>query len=223
VRIALRVLLAIGLVVALVAVTLAAHRPFPADTTPEGAYLRIAKSIDEDQIAGMFAYLETDAQWASHTLRDERAKACARIRASYPKAEAEELLRAYAPLGDAKGGADVFALLARQKGWVTQLRRDMSGVAKVEVVGERASVVTVRGTRYPFRRRDNGIWGLTLFSAELLTEAERASRDLAVVNAAADDYDRASPTPLSSSGTHSSDRQARPSPPVDPSATSPAR
>jgi hypothetical protein len=49
----------------------------------------------------------------------------------------------------------------------------------------------VRGTRYPFRLRDNGIWGLTLFSAALAAEAERASRDLAVVNLAADDFDRA--------------------------------
>jgi hypothetical protein len=85
----------------------------------------------------------------------------------------------------------VFVLLAKQRGWITQLRRDLSGVAKVDIEGERATVVTVRGTRYSFRRRDNGIWGLTLFSATLTAEAERASRDLAVVNLAADDYDRA--------------------------------
>src|ERR1700679_1872545 len=40
------------------------HRPFPSDQTPEGAYLRIAKSIDEGHPREMFAYLETDAQWA---------------------------------------------------------------------------------------------------------------------------------------------------------------
>jgi hypothetical protein len=86
---------------------------------------------------------------------------------------------------------DVFALFAEEKGWTTRLRRDLSGVAKVEVEGVRASVVTARGTRYPFRRRENGIWGLTLFTAELVAESERAARDLAVVNAAADDYERA--------------------------------
>jgi hypothetical protein len=64
-------------------------------------------------------------------------------------------------------------------------------VARVEIDGERASVTTARGTRYPFRRRENGIWGLTIFTADLLAESERAARDLAVVNAAADDYDRA--------------------------------
>jgi hypothetical protein len=74
---------------------------------------------------------------------------------------------------------------------VAQLRRDLSGVAKVDLEGERASVVTVRGTRYAFRKRDNGMWGLTLFTAQLLAEADRASRDLAVVTAAAEDYDRA--------------------------------
>jgi hypothetical protein len=51
-------------------------------------------------------------------------------------------------------------------------------------------VVTSRGTRWPFRRRDNGIWGLTIFTAELVAEAERTTRDLEVVVAAADDYDR---------------------------------
>ena len=96
-------------------------------------------------------------------------------------------------MADLPDGADVFALLAEQKGFVRQLRRDLSGVAKVETSGPRATVVTVRGTRYPFRVRDNGIWGLTLFTAPLLAEAERASRDLAVVTAAADDYDRAKP------------------------------
>jgi hypothetical protein len=169
---------------------MAAHQPFPSDRSPDGAYLRIAQAIDEERPRGVFPYLETDAQWASFTIRDARAKACARLRSSYPKDQAEDLLAAYAPLGDAPDGADAFVLLAKQRGWITQLRRDLSGVAKVDIEGERATVVTVRGTRYSFRRRDNGIWGLTLFSAALTAEAERASRDLAVVNLAADDYDR---------------------------------
>jgi hypothetical protein len=61
----------------------------------------------------------------------------------------------------------------------------------VEIQGERATVVTARGTRYAFRRRENGIWGLTMFTAELSAEAERASRDLEVVDAAAKDYEGA--------------------------------
>jgi hypothetical protein len=173
------------------AVGIARRRPFPSDRMPEGAYLRIALAVDEDRVRDVFPYLETDAQWAAFTIRDARAKASALIRASYPKGQGGDLLKAYGPLADAPDGADVFALLAVEKGFVTELRRDLSGVARVEVEGERASVVTVRGTRYPFRRRDNGIWGLTLFSAHLLAEAERASRDLAVVTAAAEDYDRA--------------------------------
>jgi hypothetical protein len=66
----------------------------------------------------------------------------------------------------------------------------------VEIEGERASVVTAQGTRWPFRRRENGIWGLTVFTAELVTEAEKATRDLEVVTAAAADYDRATPPSL---------------------------
>ena len=74
--------------------------------------------------------------------------------------------------------------------FLPRLRRDLSGVGKVEVTGERATVETARGTRYPFRRRDNGIWGLTLFTADLVAEAERAARDWDVVEKAALDYER---------------------------------
>ena len=92
----------------------------------------------------------------------------------------------------APGGADVRAFAVR-RGWVARLDRDLSGAAHVEIQGERATVVTARGTRYPFRRRENGIWGLTIFTAELQAEAERASRDLDGVDRAAGDYDRAKP------------------------------
>jgi len=80
---------------------------------------------------------------------------------------------------------------ARERGWLDRLRRDMSGVQRVEISGERATVETARGTRYPFRRRPNGIWGTTLFTAALTTEAERAARDLQLIERAADDYRRA--------------------------------
>jgi hypothetical protein len=167
------------------------RRPFPSDRTPDGAYLRIAHAVTDERLAEVFPYLETDAQWASYTIRDARRKACDRIRASYPEPQKTELLAAYGPLAEGPDGSDVFALLAAQRGWVARLRRDLSGVDHVEVEGERASVVTARGTRYPFRRRENGIWGLTLFTAELVATAERASRDLAVVSSSADDYERA--------------------------------
>jgi hypothetical protein len=173
------------------AIAFATRQPFPSDRTPDGAYLRIALGVDEDRVRDIFPYLETDAQWAAFTIRDARAKACSLIRASYPKGQGDDLLKAYRSLAETPDGPDAFAVLAAQKGFIAQLRRDLSGVAKVEIEGERASVVTVRGTRYPFRRRDNGIWGLTLFSAQLMAEAQRASRDLAVVTAAAEDYDRA--------------------------------
>jgi len=167
------------------------HRPFPSDRTPEGAYMRIAHSMADGEIGAIFPYLETDAQWASYTIREMRAKACARIRASYPEPERTRMLASYEPFANLSDGADAFALLARLRGWVARLRKDLSGVVRTEVDGERASVVTARGTRYPFRKRENGIWGLTIFTAELMAEAERAARDFQVVTSAADDYDRA--------------------------------
>jgi hypothetical protein len=171
-----------------------AHRPFPPDTTPEGAYARIALAIAGRRPQDAFAYLETEAQWASFTIRDLRRKACSRVRASYPVAEQERLLGAWHEEADAPDGPDVFALFAARRGWTALLERDLSGVTHVEVQGERATVVTARGTRYAFRRRDNGIWGLTLFTAELDAEAERAARDLEVVDRAAADYARIPPS-----------------------------
>jgi len=168
-----------------------ARRPFPSDRTPEGAYARIALSIAERRPRDAFAYLETEAQWASYTIRDVRKRACERVRASYPAEERERLLAAWREEAEAPGGADVFALLAARRGWIPRLERDLSGVAAVEIQGERATIVTARGTRYALRRRENGIWGLTMFTAELAAEAERASRDLEVVIAAARDYDGA--------------------------------
>jgi hypothetical protein len=167
------------------------RRPFPADTTPDGAYLRIVLAISERQIREVFPYLETEAQWASYTIRDARKKATDRVRASYPPDQQRALLDGWREESDAPDGADVFALLADRRGWIARLERDLSGVTSVDVQGERATVVTGRGTRYAFRRRDNGIWGLTLFTAELAAQAERASRDLEVVEQAAHDYDSA--------------------------------
>lgn len=167
------------------------RRPFPSDRTPEGAYARIALSVAERRPRDAFAYLETEAQWASYTIRDVRKKACDRVRAAYPATERDRLLDAWRDEAAAPDGADVFALLAGRRKWVARLERDLSGVADVEIQGERATVVTARGTRYAFRRRENGIWGLTMFTAELDAEAERASRDLDVVDAAAKDYEGA--------------------------------
>lgn len=167
-----------------------ARRPFPPETRPEGAYTRIAYAVAERRPRDAFAYLETDAQWAAYTVRDMRRKACDRVRASYPPEERARLLDAWHVAGDAPDGADVFALMAVSRGWIGRLERDLSGVQHVEIAGERATVVTARGTRYPFRRRENGIWGLTIFTAELAAEAERAARDLDVVERTAADYDR---------------------------------
>lgn len=156
--------------------------------------MRIAHSVAKNDPRGFFAYLETEAQWACFTIRDMRKKASTRVAASFPEPQRSELLAKYKQFAEAPDGSDVFAIYYAERGWSNRLRKDMSGAVKVDVDGERASVVTARGTRWPFRRRDNGIWGLTVFTAELLAEAEKATRDLAVVDAAAADYDRAAPS-----------------------------
>lgn len=164
--------------------------PYPPDDTPEGAYLRLAKAVTEDHPEDCFPYLETAAQHAAFTAQGYRARARARVLESYPEPERTRLAAELEAPALAAGGPGLFALEARRRGLLGLLRRDLSGVARVERAGERATVETARGTRYAFRRRENGIWGLTLFTAVLLAEAERAARDAGRIEAAAADYDR---------------------------------
>lgn len=168
------------------------HLRYPSDRTPEGAYYRVAIAVNRNEPAQFFAYLETPAQHACYTIRDYRKKSRERVLAAYPEPERSAMAARHVAEANAPDGADVFALYARRLGWINRLRRDLSGIAKLELRGERATIETVRGTRYPFRRRsENGIWGLTLFTAALAEEAERAARDHALIERAAADYERA--------------------------------
>jgi hypothetical protein len=166
---------------------------FPKDTTPEGAYARIVLAITEGHPRECFPYLETRAEWASFTIRDYRRKAAARIEQAYPEPEKSRALTAYRRETLAPDGPDLWAALAETRGFITRLRKDLSGASRVEVSDERATIETAHGTRYTFRRRENGIWGLTMFTAELVAEAEKAARDFEMVGRAAEDYDRARP------------------------------
>ena len=168
-----------------------AHASFPSDHTPEGAYLRVVIAVNRGRAQDFFAYTETHAQHACYTIRDYRRQMRERVLKSFPEPERTRLSSEYAEQASAQDGADILAIYAKQNGWMNRLRKDMSGIAHVEVQGERATVTTARGTRYPFRRRDNGIWGLTLFTATLNAEAEKAARDLAMIEKSADDYEHA--------------------------------
>jgi hypothetical protein len=174
-----------------------AYLAFPSDRTPEGAYLRVAIAVNRGKAEDFFAYTETRAQHAAYTIRDFRKKSRERVLSAYPEPERTRLAQEYAAEAAAPDGADVFALYAKRFGWMTKLRRDLSGIKRVEIAGDRATVETARGTRYAFRRRENGIWGLTLFTPLLDAEAERAARDFSVIDKAAADYARA-PRPATS-------------------------
>jgi len=164
---------------------------FPSDKTPEGCYLRIALAFSRSRVQDCFAYLETGSQHALYAIHASRKESLARIRASFEEPERTRLLEAYGPEGDAAAPADCFVVMARQRGWDARLRRDLSGIRGVEVVGDRATIETAQGTRYPFRRGDDGLWGLTIFTADLVAHRDRTARDLVVVQKAAEAYDRA--------------------------------
>jgi hypothetical protein len=173
-------------------VALVFYKPFPPDKTPEGSYARIAKAIAEGRSRDVFPYLEQDAQDAAFSIHDMRKGACDFITQSYPQGtERDALLASYRPEADALDGPDVFMLLDKKDAFIARLRKDLSGIATIETQGERATLTTVKGTRYTFRRRPNGVWGLTRFTAEMLDASQRAARDLASVRAAAEDYSRA--------------------------------
>jgi len=180
-----------GLAAALLFAFVWAHLSFPSDRTPEGAYLRVVIAVNRGRAQDFFAYTETAAQHACYTIRDYRKKTRERVLRSFPEPDRSRLAAQYAEEAAAPDGSDVLAIYAKQHGWMNRLRKDMSGVARIEVQGERATVETAHGTRYPFRRRDNGIWGLTLFTAVLSAEAEKAARDLALIDKAAGDYEHA--------------------------------
>jgi hypothetical protein len=163
---------------------------FPPDTTPEGAYLRIVVAVSEGRVRDAFPYLDEPARHAAYSIRDYRKRASDLVAAQYPEPERTRLLDAYRTFAEAPDGADVWNEMAHKRGWITRLRRDLSGIARTETSGERVTLETARGTRYTFRRRDNGIWGLSLFTADLVAESERAARDAEVVEQAAADYAR---------------------------------
>jgi hypothetical protein len=194
-----RRLVSTAICIAAAAVACKLAPPFPPDTTPEGAYARVALAIAEGRIADAFPYLEDEAQWAAHTVQKERATALARARATFPEGALRTIEADFAPEATARDGAEIFARAARARGWVGRLRRDLSGVARVEQDGDRATIVTARGSRYPMRRRRGGIWGLTLFTAELEAMAEKASRDRARIEDAAKDYEASGSAPVDAS------------------------
>jgi len=163
---------------------------FPSDRTPEGAYLRIALAFGKGRLEDCFPYLETEAQHALYSIHDFRKRSLALVRKWFDEPEKSRLIEDYHIEGDAPDPPGTWAALAKARGWDTRMRRDLSGIQSVERSGPRATVVTVRGTRYPFRQADNEIWGLTLFTAELVNLRERASRDFDMVERAAGDYER---------------------------------
>ena len=114
--------------------------PFPADTTPEGAYLRLAQAITERHVQSAFPYTETETQWASFTIRNARRDALALADKSYPPAELAKLRESYGALAKAPDGPDAFALLMEERGYRARLAKDMSGVDHVETEGERAAL-----------------------------------------------------------------------------------
>jgi len=165
-------------------------RRYPADTTPEGAYLRLAKHLELGQPELAFSYLEVDARDAAYVMARSRTDALARVRAAFPAEEARAFAESYAALATGDDGPKAFARYAEPRGWLRRLAKDVSPIDHVEADGERATVVTRKGTRYPFHRDRDGRYGLTSFTAELVAQAKQATRDLEVVGRSAADYER---------------------------------
>jgi hypothetical protein len=187
IRIARPLLAAIAVAAVLAAVYV---RRYPAETTPEGAYLRLAKHLELGQPELAFSYLEVDARDAAYAMARARTDALAKVRVSFPREEALAFADSYAALATGDDGPKAFARYAEPRGWLRRLTKDVSPIDHVEAEGDRATVVTRKGTRYPFHRDRDGRFGLTSFTAELVAQAKRAARDLEVVERSAADYER---------------------------------
>lgn len=161
---------------------------YPNDKTPKGSYYRVMAAVNRGQAAAVFPYLETHAQHAAFTIGNYTRQSRDVVLAAYPEPEKSRELERLSPVADVEPGPGVFAWYAERYGWMDRLRRDLSGVKSIEIDGERATIETVKGTRYPFRRRDTGMWGLTLFTARLVDDGQKAARDHSQVEAAASDY-----------------------------------
>lgn len=164
---------------------------YPSVRTPKGAYSRLTNGVNRGRAEDVFPCLELAAQHAAFTIHKYHSAALKRIDEAYPMDNRDNERRRFVEVASLKPGPGVFEWYARRLEWFEQLRKDMSGVARVEVSGERATIETVRGTRYAFRQSEDGTWGLTLFTARLVADAEKAARDYSLVDAAALDYQRA--------------------------------
>lgn len=185
---------AVVLGVGLVGAALWFLRPAPA-TTPRGAFQRVALHTDQGRPEALFSYLDETAQQEAFTIRDYSRQSLALVEDAFPVEERARWIEQLRPLAQCEDGKDAFAHLARQRGWLERLHKDLSAIRTIEESGERASVETVNGTRYPFRRRPNGMWGVTLFTAELQELALKAARDHETLERSAKEFQRAKPAP----------------------------
>lgn len=163
---------------------------FPSDKTPEGAYLRIVKAVNQGQPQSFFAYIDEEAQHACYSILSYRQQSLARVRGGYPQEARGDLELRLEQIARLEDAPYVFAAYAEREGWLSQLRADLSGIHHVETEGARATVVTANGTRYAFRRRPGGIYGLSAFTAYLMEEAEKAARDHKLIEKTASDYQK---------------------------------
>lgn len=168
----------------------------PAPTSPEGAYVRVAARISSGDAKGVYALLDDRARDACARLSRARKEASALVESTFPEPDRTRLLAEYEPIASAADLEGVWLALSSARGYATNLRRDLSGVASVERDVEAdgaATIVTARGARYPFTRRSDGTWGLSLFTEEIVTDAWRAERDLEIIQASSADYARVPP------------------------------
>ena len=182
----------------------------PSETTPEGAYARIAMVLSAGDERGVLAYLDDASVRACDTIWRDHQAASDLVDRTFPEPERSRLVAAYRAHALATSVSDVWLELARRNAFLRTLRQDLSGVATVEAAGDGAVVVTARGARYPFRRRSDGTWGLTIFSNALAREADKAEMDLREIRASASDYERVGPAGVGNGRDVPAGRDTRP-------------
>lgn len=162
----------------------------PAATTPEGAYVLLTRTLSDGRDRDAYDLLDDPTRSACEDIVATAGRVARLVLAHFPEAQRESTLARYAPLAHGGDAAELWLDEAERNGWLQRLRSDLSGVAAVEREADRAVVVTVGGTRYPFSRRADGNFGLSAFGTELLRLRDRLAGDAALVEEAAQDYER---------------------------------
>jgi hypothetical protein len=166
----------------------------PKAKTPEEAYRRFAKAINDGSGAELFDALDQPTRWAWMSVQKWQREAYDIVISNYPQGPARERELHRFEKGATAGSARDFFTSEVGQSLLPSLA-PLVVVAnpsfEVEPPGDLAEAVLPQGGRVRFARGSNGGWGFAGLAPHAEDRKARAYHDLEVVRASAADYERA--------------------------------